>query len=213
MIAFGKKLKMARMGLDLSQQELADQANVSAPTIINAEKNDTEPSPKIRTRIESVLNRKGAFFTDYGVELRENWYSYSGPDWFPQLLDDVSDTLSKYQDKELLIAHSNDGMSPPRIIEKYRELRHQGVKMKQLIEEGNTEIHGDLDEYRYIPKQFFENYVHLIFGSKIALRDADDGCTVYTNPSVVKKFRNEFKMNWHSLPTPIISTSKVKFDT
>lgn len=212
MIAFGKKLKMARMGLELSQQELAEQAGVSAPTIINAEKNEAEPSPKTRSKIESILNRKGAFFTDYGVELRENWYSYSGPDWFLQLLDDVSDTLSKYHDKELLIAHANDAVSPPEIIEKYRELRREGVEMKQLIEDGDTEIYGELEEYRYIPKQFFENYVHLIFGSKVALRDADDGCTVYTNPSVVKKFKNEFKMNWYSLPTPTISKSEIKFD-
>ena len=41
----------------------------------------------------------------------------------------------------------------------YRRMRQKGIKMRQLVEEDNTYLMGELDEYRYIPSHFFHNNI------------------------------------------------------
>ena len=159
------------------------------------------------------MNRNGAFLTENGAEITDDYsFKLTGDDWFASILDDVFETLADRDDKELLIAFADDQKSPEHVIEKYRALRNNGIRMRQLIEEGNTYLQGDISEYCYIPSMFFENYVHMIYGNKIAMRDGQNSCTVYTNKRLVTKFRNLFNLTWYSSPNkPEMSTAHERF--
>jgi len=107
---------------------------------------------------------------------------------------------------------SDDRVSPPKVNEKYREMRAHGVKMRQLVQEGNEYQIGPLSEYRYLPAHNFINRVTLIYGNRIT-NETNDTCRaiVKIDPLNAEIQRNLFDLLWNVLPEPERSIADVKF--
>lgn len=200
-------MRAARALLAWKQEELANAAGVSSASIQKIEAGDNTPTERTQSKLLKALEKEGITFTANGLE--KNKYPIyftegdSHEEAYLQLLEDAHQHLKGRRDPELLIMFANDKVSPPTVNSMYREMRASGIKMRQLIEEGNRYIIGPLDEYRCIPSRYFINRVTLIYGDRIA-SETYDVCrgVIRVDPINAKIQRNVFDIFWETLPQP-----------
>lgn len=208
--------RAARGLLDWSQPDLSKKSGVHVQTICAFEHETGTPTRTTLEKITDAFEKGGAQFTKQGVEYNESPTFFiegnTHENTYLQLLEDVFQTLKNTKNPELLLMYADDKVSPLSVNEKYREMRSHGVKMRQLIKEGNTHIIGPLNEYRYIPKKFFINRVTLIYGNRIANETSSvlKAC-VRVDPINADLQRNTFNMLWSILDKPTKTTASERF--
>lgn len=203
-----QQIKAARALLDWNQEDLANHAGLSTDHIRRIETNRSKSSD-VLDAIYQAMTFHGVVFTKHGVELKPNAISIiEGVDWYLRLLDDVARSTPK----ELLFFYADDRASPPEVNQRLKKMRAAGVQMRQLVEEGNTYLMGPVSEYRYVPKERFENYVSLVYGDKVAIcTDSNTKATVFNDPHLANVWRNIFSILWDTLKQPERSDAKERF--
>ena len=211
-----EQIKAARALIGWSQKDLADHADLSQTGIARLENGTHQPNTKTMNKIVRAFNKEGVTFTDNGVEKNEYPIYHTQSDTHEQaylkLLADVETHLLDVEDPELLIMFSDDSVSPPSVNDTYRRLRNAGVKMRQLVKEGNHFIMGPLNEYRFVPEEFFINRVTLIYGDRIA-NEKTDPCQgmIRVDPVNANIQRNMFDFLWRILEQPKESKADARF--
>lgn len=155
---------------------IAEYAGISIPQLTNIEAGRSEGSAATINRIVEYLENKGVVFTKYGVEKR--------PDGFVELKG-ISG-LRGFYDDVYYVANNNGGSFcifngvPSLIIktlgEDYYEAhakRMEAIKsnydFKVIIEHGDTNFIGSkFVEYRWFPKDQFNEKTVYIYGNKVA---------------------------------------------
>lgn len=202
------QMRAARAMLDVSQGHVAEYLGIAANTLSKIESGQSDVSVSRNTDIQRFYEREGIAFTDNdGVQKNEYPIFFlegeTHEETYLKLLENVTEELKNIKEPELLIMYSDDRVSSRRVNDMYRKMRKQGVKMRQLIQEGNEYIMGSLDEYRYIPKEFFINRVTLVFGDRIANETSDVlKAIVKVDPINAEIQRNTFNMLWSMLEKP-----------
>ena len=108
----------------------------------------------------------------------------------------------------MLLFCSDDRESPEVVNNMYRKIRNQGVRMRQLVKEENTYLLGGLDEYRWIPKEFFVNYVTLVYGDKVCIcAENNTKALIFKDMQMAKMMRNLFNWNWNNADKPTETTA------
>jgi len=214
---FTSQVRAARASLYWEQKKLADEADLSIPAIQKVERGETSITARTQTKIIRAFEKQGISFTNDGIKYSENpIYFTEGrthEEAYLRVLEDVLDCLKNAHSPELLIMYADDGVSPPAVIDMYRKMRATGIKMRQLIGEGNTHIIGPLEEYRYIPKQYFVNRVTLIYGNRIANETSDTNRGVIrVDPINAQIQRNTFELLWSILKQPTVTTADESFE-
>lgn len=175
------QIRAARAMLDWSQKDLADHAGISHVSIRNLENENNIPTKTTVDKIINALSLAGVVFIDSGVVLKkETVTTIEGEGWYLRLLDDVYNTLIDSKG-EILFFCADDRASPPEVNNRIRKIRNAGIRMRQLVEDGNTYLMGPLNEYRYMPKDRYTNYVSLVYGEKVAM------CTDHNSKAIVFK--------------------------
>lgn len=208
-----RQIRAARGLLDWLQKDLAARAGISDISVVNIETGKTNPQPQTVDKIIRAFEAEGIVFTKQGVELRDETVQVlSGDDWFLAVLDDVYFTLMDTPDAELLIESGDERLSPPEVINRVRKIRNAGIKMRVMVEEGNTHLMGALKEYRYIPRRHFNNYVTLIYGNKVAVcTQGNTKAIIFRDPLLAKTRRNMFDLLWEVLAQPKESTANDRY--
>jgi predicted transcriptional regulator len=213
---FAAKIRGARAMAQLSQAELAGAAELSVPAVQRVESGETSPNSRTQTKLIRVLEEAGIKFTNTGAEIDDSPIIFLRDDdpskAYIKLLQDVSDHLKTHKKPELLISNADDKVSPDAVNTLYRIIRDNGVKMRQLVEDGNSYLMGEIEEYRYIPKENFINRVTLIYGDRVATL-TDEGKTVSINrdPINADTRRNLFNLLWKTLEQPTESKADERF--
>lgn len=211
-----EQIRAARALLDWSQTDLADKTGMTQTAIARLENGTHTPNSATLEKIVRALEKQGINFTAKGLEKDEypiyNTSSDTHEQAYLKLLEDAHEHLLTAEDPELLIMFADDSVSQPSVNQKYKQMRTDGIKMRQLIEEGNSYIMGSLSEYRYIPKQFFINRVTLIYGDRIA-NESTDVCqgVIRVDPVNAKIQRNMFDILWSILEQPKETTANERF--
>lgn len=168
------QIRGARGLLNWSQSELSERTGISGTSIGALENGQTTPRKTTLEVIQTSFGNAGIEFIENGVRYRNDIVTIlEGENCYLKLLDDVFLTLRNSKNKELLISFADDKVSPPEVNDSYRHIRKAGIKMRQLVENGNTYLMGELDEYRHVPSDFFVNRVTLIYDTKFAIVLAD----------------------------------------
>ncbi|MBI4030050.1 MAG: helix-turn-helix transcriptional regulator [Proteobacteria bacterium] len=211
-----EQIRAARALLGWSQQDLADRAGLSQTGIARIENGAHKPNSQTLSKIIHALGKEGVTFTEKGLE-KDDYpvYYTSGKNHeqaYLRLLEDAYEHLRSIKNPELLVMFADDSVSPPAVNGMYRRIRADGIKMRQLIKEGNTHIVGPLEEYRYIPKDFFINRVTLVYGNRIANESADV-CrgVIRVDPVNANIQRNMFNVLWRVLKKPEETTADERF--
>lgn len=213
---FSRQIRAARALIEIKQEDLAKAAGVSLTTIQRLEAGE-EGNAKTQAKIKRALQSLGVSFTEKGVTWDEFPVLFTYGDThekaYLQLLSDAHEHLKTLKNPELLIMYADDRVSPPSVNDKYRAMRKDGIKMRQLIKEGNEYIIGPLDEYRYIPAKFFANRVTLIYGDRIANETADVHRGIIRVDSLNAEIqRSTFNMLWEMLEKPKRSIADDRFE-
>lgn len=191
--------------LDWSQTALAEKCGeVSVPTIKLLENGRVNSSENTLSAIRRTFEKYGIEFIDGGVRFVPDVIQVlEGEDCYLRLLDDAYYTLRKEENPELLISCADDRVSPPEVNEKYRKMRAEGIKMRQIVRDGNKYLMGPLDEYRYMPEKYYINRVSLIYGSRFAivLHHATK-ITILKDPVIADMQRNIFNFMWSVTKQP-----------
>lgn len=216
----GKQIRAARVLADWDAQDLADHAGLSRISIQNIERGEARAKATTMAKIVRAFSYVGVeFIGDTGVILKEEeLIRLSDKNAFVQILDDVVSTLRGQPDAEALFACVADELSPPIVIENYRRLRKEGIRMRSLVKEGDTYLMGNLEEYRAIPDNFFHNNPMVIYGNKVAFMilsadtKSDKMAIILSNPHTAAAMRNLFEFIWRHSPLPEKSTAKVRYE-
>lgn len=207
------QIRCARALLNWTVQDLAQRSDIAAPTITNIETGKTSPNTRTIEKLRATFEDAGLMFTARGgVDMAEQITTIKGENWYAQLLDNVINTLAHERHKQLLIEFSDDRKSPPAIVQMYRDMRAAGIKMRQLVEFGNDYLQGPVEEYRWIPKENFKNWVVLVYGDKVAVSiENESGCVIINDKDLAAAERNKFDLMWSFLPKPTASTADERF--
>lgn len=209
-------LRTGRAAKELTQEQLADLSGVSAVTISRLEAGNDQPSARTQARILRAFEKQGIRFNEHGFEMTDTPVFFVEGDThekaYLQLLEDAHEHLRTVKNPELLIMYADDRVSPPSVNDMYRAMRAEGIRMRQMIEQGNTHILGPLDEYRYVPKGYFINRVKLIYGERIATETSSVlRGIVRVDPINAEIERNSFNMLWSVLDQPTETTADERF--
>ncbi len=216
----GRQIRAARALIDMSQDELAAAAGLTPQAIRKIENGDVTPREGTIADILTVFDSRDVeFFQERGVALKdEAIVTLVGENVFPRLLEDVIKSEKGNPNAEVLFSCVKDSVSPQIVINQYRQLRKARIKMRSLVEAGDTYLMGSLDEYRYIPSENFHNNATLIYGEKFATMildlktGKDTGAVIIRNKHIATAQRNMFNLIWNSGEKPMISTAKEKYD-
>lgn len=209
-----RQIRAARGLLDWLQRDLAARAGISDISVANIETGKTNPQPQTIEKIKRAFEAAGIVFTAHGVEQRDETVQVlSGENWFLDLLDDVYFTLLDKPDAELLIECGDEKKSPEAVVQRIRKIRNAGIKMRVMVEDGNTFLMGPLKEYRYIPKERYSNNVTLIYGDKVAVSTdpVHTKSIIFRDSILAQTRRNMFELLWEVLDKPTTSTSEERF--
>ncbi|MCE7887996.1 MAG: helix-turn-helix domain-containing protein [Alphaproteobacteria bacterium PRO2] len=206
------QIRAGRELLGMTQKDLSQHLGVSFAKISKAEIGDTK-SGDVLLEIKRALERLGIVFTKNGVELAHDYVDIlEGEDCYLRLLDEISSALSESEDKELLIMFSSDQVSPQEVNARYRQLRKNGVKMRQLIKKGDTHIMGPLKEYRTIPEKYFTNIVTVIYGKNVAQVSGDEmRIIIHHDARLAERERKIFGYFWDTGAKPTYSKAEERF--
>lgn len=207
------QIRAGRELLGIKQSDLANILDVSLSKISRAESGETK-SGDILLSLKESLEKQGIRFTEKGVELAEDRLEIiEGEGCYLRLLDDVHRTLQENEDKTLLVMFASDKVSPPEVNEKYRTMRKIGIKMRQLIEENDTYIMGEPEEYRTIPSKYFTNIVTLVYSNKVAqVNGKETRITIQTDDQLAEREKLLFKFFWDTGSKPSTSTASERFE-
>ncbi len=207
------KVRAARALLDWGQRDLAERSGVSHMAITNLEQGKTEPQSETIEKIQNAFELAGVVITLKGVEYKDvTVTTMDGDGWYLRLLDDVYYTLMDKTDAEYLTMCADDKVSTPEVNNRLKKIRNAGVRMRQLVQEGNTYLMGPVKEYRYIPKEQFMNNVSLIYGDKVAVcTEQGTKAIVFKDADLAATWRNIFNVLWNKLEEPKESTARERF--
>jgi DNA-binding XRE family transcriptional regulator len=216
----GCQIRAARALLDWSADQLAKKVGLSRMAINKIEDESVQPRAKNLADILGVLDKHGIEFVgERGVAFKNDQITtIQGENAFSHVLDDVITSLRGAKKPEALFECVDDRMSPPVVVENYRRLRQAGIAMRSLIKEGDTYLMGKLNEYRYLPKQYFHNSATVIYGDKFATMILDPAtakdaaAVIIHNPHIAAAQRNLFNLIWSSAQKPVKTTANVRYD-
>lgn len=212
MMEIGRLLPGARGLLRWSLSDLQKYSGVNSQTIHNLEKGEVKPHTETVQKLVNAIQKAGVKFTETGAEFITDKITHlEGKGWFVKLLDDVYETLKDENEKELLIFGGDNRVSPPEVVEKFRKLRESGVIIREMVEDENTYLMGDVKYYRWIPQKFFKNFITIIYKDKVC-NDFGGRALLIQNPDWAATERNKFELIWHVLPElNVESTSNVRY--
>jgi transcriptional regulator with XRE-family HTH domain len=161
-----KQLRAARSFLNLDQQVVAEAVGVSKANISDIENEKVTPKASTLDGIQKFFEANGIEFRHDGIVPADKVVQIlEGNSAYLQLLDDVA----RHAKGLLLKSGVDESKSSAAVIEKNRTLRAGGIRMRNLVEPGNTHIMGALEEYRHMPEALFSGGdVKLIYGGRVA---------------------------------------------
>jgi len=214
-----RQIRAARALLNWSQDDLANASGIARSSIKNIENDITIARRETIHDIQLAFENCGVeFLPNAGVRVKPETITHlAGEDAFLKILEDIAQTLRGTSEAEALFSCVVDSMSPPEVINAYRYIRSQGIKMRSLVKERDTALYGELSEYRCVPEKFFHNSAQIIYHNKIATMILDEttgkdkGAIIVRNPPLAAAQKNLFEFIWEKCPAPIKTEATVRY--
>jgi transcriptional regulator with XRE-family HTH domain len=197
------QIRAARGLLGWSQKELGARSGIAPISVTNIELGERLPKVHTIEKIIGAFDAAGVEFGEQDTVKRKgiNARTLEGSDWFNQALEDAYLSLLDYENAELIVDMADDRQSPPEVIGLYKKIRNAGIKMRQTVEEGNSYLLGAVSEYRWIPKEFFRNWVMLVYADKVVLCLSEENrALLIKNKSLADMERQKFDLVWSLTP-------------
>lgn len=196
------QIRAARALLDWSLQDLAERSGVSGQSISNYEAGRSTFHADTEKAVAAALVAAGVEFTSTGVQMKTTpVYYHEGHGWYLALLDDAYKTLVDTPGAEIMIENVDDRKSSPEVTAKLRKIRDSGIALRMTTFEGNTFLSAPSRCYRFLKKDYFKNWVFMIFADKVAVSVAGETkCMVIQDTDLAAAMKNRFDLLWDVFP-------------
>lgn len=200
------QVKMARIGLNWSQQDLAGHAGVNLNTISNIESGQTAPSSKSLKSIYRALSLYWEFFEEDGLKRRsarvDTLYGDEGFTDFRQMVLEQAklgplDICVSNVDERNFSRWGGEKMNNA-----YRQemSKIETVRCRIIVKEGDVNLVArSFAEYRCVPENDFGDIPFYIFGEKTAIipfEESQLNIVIIHHPLISKFYRKQFEINW-----------------
>lgn len=207
------QLRAARAMLGLTLHQLSKEVDVSHEAINKIETGAVKrPRAKTLEALVDFFEAKGLQFgKQSSVGFRSKLIQeIESEDYFLKLLQDIHNTLEPGD--ELLVACTDDSTLTPATSNAYRKILDKGIKMRRIIEEGNSYILGQITNYKYLQKENFHDCPILIYKNKFAYGMSDAGkALIIEDDALSRTLRNLFNLLWINSNQPDESTANESF--
>lgn len=208
-----EQIKAARALLDWTQDDLANAASLSKPSINTLERRIANPKMETLVAIQKALEKAGVEFTEGpGVKLKSTVLKtqiFEGEDSLVRLVHDIFETLVN-TDKELMISGIAEekyktvgGENIKALVDK--RVKH-GIKTKLLSCEGDTNFLEPISHYRWISKELFSKTPWYVYDNKYAifLWGPPKKVVLIENAEIAECYRQQFNALWNLAKPPKI---------
>lgn len=207
-----RKITAARNLLDWTISDLSKRTGITSSAISKIE-NGGEMRVETNKKILNAFEYEGIVFLDDGVRLPYFSTKSLGENWFKDVLKDIHTELTKLplSSREVLIYGTNDEKTPVDTIEYIRFLKEQGITFREMLQEGDTFILGEVSSYRWINKDNYMNFITVIYADKVIL-DLGGNALLIKNKNYADCERCKFNEVWDkSAPLDVESTANVRY--
>ena len=207
-----KQIQLARIMLDLSQQELADTLGWAHQTVSKIENGAVNPPASRLQELETFFENAGIeFLAGDGLRRRPEGFIriLKGTEGFKDFIYDVYET-AKQDHSEICVSNVNEreferwqGTHAKDYLSKMAALPNLNFKI--MIQEGDTYYTARYAEYRWINAEYFTGVPFYVYGNKLALILFDtDNVAVYIieNKHVANAQRAQFNIAWNLARKP-----------
>lgn len=211
------QIRAARHYLNIDQKTVAEASGVSAMNISDIENEKGNPRSSTLQAIQSFFEHRGIKFTDNGgIEPAINYVTvYEGKNCYLNFLNDAHEILAQKKG-EILFSGSDEKRSPNPVIEKFRDMRADGIKMRSLIEKGNTHIMGPLEEYKWMPEGLFvDGDVKAIYSDRVSYLVSwaeTPRVIVIQDSTIAEEAKRHFDFVWQQSEQPEKTTSDIFYE-
>ena len=202
----------ARQLLGWTLDDLSRYTGITKPTLSKIE-NHGESRAETNRKIIKAFEYAGIEFLDDGVRLPYFSTKRLGENWFREALRDMQNDLTKLplDQREVLIYGTNDEKTPLDVIEHIRVLKDQGITFREMLQEGDTFILGNISDYRWISKNNYKNFITVIYANKVIL-DLGGDALMIINQNYSDCERCKFNEVWDkSDPLAVESSADVRY--
>lgn len=206
------QIRAARALANWSQGELSKRTGLSTPAIGNIEIEKHKPSLETQTKIITAFSDANIEFIDDGVRRRQNIISvFEGPDSIRALFDDIIKTLEPLADaeREMLVFGADDQQfieyfSLDILKEQLERRKKAAIKQKLLVCEGNMDLIGSKETYRWMPKTFFSSSLTYVYGNNVGmvLWQIPQQVIIIRNKALANERKKNFQMIWNASKSP-----------
>lgn len=205
------QIRAARGLLNWSQKDLAERAGVTEATVRNAEKDGATPNSKTLAAITRAFDGESiVFINKSGVEQRKDVIvDYEGSQGFVDFMFDVY--LGAKEFGGVICLHNArpqnwiKWMGQDEYDKHSRRMEELGksIEVRITAEEGNLLfIANKFAEYRWFPKEWFNEKSIYMYGDKLALMDFEDNSVnirVLKNKEFTDSVKILFNIAWDSV--------------
>ncbi len=203
-----KQLRSARAYLDVSRNDVADATNIGVQTLSDLENGKTS-SPRTSTLeiLKLYYETNGIEFTEEGG-IRPNKVrvqQFEGAEGFRRFMDDVYET-AKSQGGEICLHNAKPQNWLKWLGEEWNKFHtNRMLEIKDKINFKITAGHNDYlmigkhAEYRWLPKDMWNEQSFYAYGDRIALLNFEDDSVhivVMHNKRFAEGFRSLFNVTW-----------------
>ena len=210
-----EQIRAARALLGWSQHDLADKADLSQTGIARIENGTNQPNSKTIQKIEAAFDKADVeFIGSTGVKKRTGEVrTLQGVDGFKELLNDIYVTAKEYGGEFCLHNAKPDnwvkwlGEDWFKMHSERMAALSDKMSFKITSEEGNTNlISSAFAEYRWFPKELFDNNCIYAYGSKLAFvtfGEDDVYIRILDDKSFAYGFKILFDIAWEGVAMKI----------
>ena len=197
-----EQARMVAAGKMLSIKEFSEICGLSEPLMGQIFREQISVTRKSEDKIVEGASKIGYKLTeDSIVKTDKKRIELKGDSRFLDLLNDIDAQING--DGELWIDGAVEHKTPDFIMDRVLELRDKGMRMRNLIREGDRKLKWPLNEYRWLPTSDFVNQVIFIYPNSIAIDDAEEETiTIHRDRMLHLSQKKKFERDWRTFEQP-----------
>ncbi len=212
-----EQIRAARALLGWSQSDLADHAGLSQTGIARIENGTNQPNSQTLNKIETAFDKADVEFLGHtGVRKRVGEIkTLRGPEGLRELLNDIYN-VGKAKGGEFCLHNARPGNWIKVLGKEWFTMHsermaklHETLSFKITAEEGNKNlISSKFAEYRWFPKELFDEHSIYAYADKLAFVSFNDEdeviIRVLENRAFAQGFRVLFNIAWERVAMKIV---------
>jgi len=207
------QIRGARGLLDWSQAELSRRTGISTTSIGNIESGHTQARESTLNIIRESFEESGIEFIEEGVRQKNDKVTVfekknDSDNPYLRLMDDIYYTL-KDSGGQVLFSFVDNSLSPKEVLERQQAIRGNGIQMRFLVRNNDTNLAYPLSEYRYLPEGFYQNSPTIMYGNKVGcLLDNGRKVIIIKDAAFSEVCKLQFEIIWSYGAAPTQSKTK-----